>query len=529
LEGINLYAHAIRVPQLSRIGSVAPKGAYMAGKREFGVNAPLVTGLILIGISTASRSQSPPFPLFSQPVRPTSAQECQAFSAQVDRYAKEVDAAHSECLDKGTGSRNEPPGSRGCARASCQPLHDLLIGEGPLNPLSVPSERGRVSDCYKQVEEYLAAQARDKHEDDKRRAQERQDDDERRATEKRDDDERHAAQERRDQGRRARQTRAQQSQEATRQQDAAQATANSNAIAAPRPSLSVSPPPISPGSLVVHETPEQYQARMAERAREEKQRTAEVLKDMINPFGTSQSAPSSATHDSAKSELVDPFSASAGKSADTLDAIKTTALDVENKFVETEIKSAKSAIEKEIAAAKAVLPPNKFQAYEKEGAHELSFIDKFGTLLHVWNYGTHFGLIAVAKSPQERHEAVGDLMTDAFKDGVIYVAKKVNTRFAAVLEGPLGWAAGYMLDAKETDNGPMEIVFDKSIYDVNEKRAAFDALDIKQKRAAFDGLVSDYKSDKEHYSWAYYQWLEQAANQLYNSPSESNNQIKVRP
>jgi hypothetical protein len=462
-----------------------------------------------------------------EPLNPTSMEQCRDFQERVQNWEGQVREAHDKCLrDHNAEPENRKLAPEVCTRSACQSLHNMLSLKESFLYSSIGGESKKVEDCFAAVRELQAQDASNRQ----RAAQDEAIDRQRAADQEAAERQRQAESQQR---RRDEQARRDSQAQQTRQHnaDALNAAIEPPTYAASAPSIATSGATAS--SIVVHETQEQYRARMIERARTEELRAAEVLKDMADPFGSSKFAAATApeNRDSTQSEMVNPFSSAHDKPGEEaiLDPIKEAALDVENKVVDTQIESAVSQIKREVEVERKALPPKEFQLYENEAAHDTSFMERLGSLLKIWNYGTHFGLIAVATTPQERHEAKGDLMQDAFTDGLIYVAKRVSTRVAAVLEGSVGAAAGIMLHSRETDNGPMGIVFDKAIYDVNEKRAAFDSLNITQKRAAIDGLVSDYNSARAHYTWGYYQWLREACNEVYNAPSGSNDGVSARP
>jgi hypothetical protein len=56
----------------------------------------------------------------SSPLSPESYEECKALSGQFSEEIRELNAQHDACLQ---GAPQEPPGSAGCSKASCQALH----------------------------------------------------------------------------------------------------------------------------------------------------------------------------------------------------------------------------------------------------------------------------------------------------------------------------------------------------------------------------------------------------------------------
>lgn len=95
------------------------------------------------------------------PIAPTSAEQCQAFSQQVNEYWARVNQEHQACLDSHKADRpSEQPGSRTCSRSACQGLHDELYSDSNLTGKTRQQlQRDSVTACYNTVREAQKKQA----------------------------------------------------------------------------------------------------------------------------------------------------------------------------------------------------------------------------------------------------------------------------------------------------------------------------------------------------------------------------------
>ena len=118
-------------------------------------------------VATAHAQLSPMAPL-----SPTTFQDCQDFSRQVDQFWAGVSSQHDACLAANKPDRpNEQTGSRQCSRSACQSLHDQLYGTlRLLGKTQQQDQRADVTACYNTVNEMLKREAQVRQEEQNRKA-----------------------------------------------------------------------------------------------------------------------------------------------------------------------------------------------------------------------------------------------------------------------------------------------------------------------------------------------------------------------
>lgn len=426
------------------------------------------------------------------PFGPTSAEQCQVFSRQVNEYWARVSADHEACLASHRADRSdEHPGSMTCSRSACQGLHGQLYGGFSLaGKTHQQVQQDDVSACYNTVREAQKEQARAQQEEADRKTARAHEEKQRERQKLQPDS-----------------ASAQKSKAAAAQQAAAKASSHDSAAA--RPASPTQPPA---GSINVQETKEQERAWLAARESERQQNSEQALQEMIDPFNNSGKQVAQGKSTMSSDGMVDPFSIENHKSSGLApkDQVQAYSLAVEEQAVETGIKSTNRAIEEEVAAAAKVLDGNDLKAFENHAARAKAVVDGFGTALKAVHYSKDIALVAVANDDRERARAGSDLFLDVIKDGLMAVTKRISLVTSEILEGPVGWVAGSTFDSTEEHLDAQYVVSHDQQFSFQEREKALDEL------------YSQYDHHKDLWGKRQVQNLIRLTKQLYESPDNPN-------
>jgi hypothetical protein len=447
---------------------------------------------IILGSARPLQAQLAPM----GPFGPTSNEECEAFSREVNQYWASINQKHEDCLASHKADKqNEQPSSRTCSRSACQGLHDQLYGDfGLTGKTHQQVQQDAVSACYNTAREAL-----------KRQAQAQQEETNRKATQAREEEQRERQKIQADHANA-------QTAKANTAQQAQTGKQVTNPAVLPKSQSPSSPQPNSGGSMNVQETREQERARLAARESEQLPRSQQALQEMIDPFAKpGKQAPQNKSNESPDG-MVDPFSSGNQKSKGIVPKgqIQDYSLAVEEKAVETGMKLTESAIDKEVAAAEKVLLGDDLKIFEIHAERSKSVVHGFGTALTLVHYGKDSALVVVASDDRERARAGSDLFLDVVKDGFMAVTKRFSLVTSEILEGPVGWVAGSIFD-------PTEEHLDAQYVLSHDQQFSF-----QEREKALDELYSQYDHHRDLWGKPQVQNLVRLTKQLYESPDNPN-------
>lgn len=475
--------------------------------RPFPVRLAALALLILCRTSSM-QAQLPPI----GPLSPERPEQCQAFGAEVDRYAELISKEHEECLAAHKADRLErPDNSASCSRSACQNLHNNLYGNGVL---SVKTSRREVSECNRHVNEYLKHKAAEEKQEAERRDAARKKDEERAVQEQRDPDQRKQYE---------KQTRDRQS--TLKKKEQQQRALPAQGAAAPvnteqPPSASTNPASSSSRSVQVQDTEEQYEARMKAREEEKKKRSEDALLEIADPFDRTSKKASVTKRDATSAGIVDPFSSENRKSASTPEKIPADreddqAFDKAKDLFKQNLDSARDKLDENLATARLKLSPSDFRRYERDVQKAKNYMRGLSFTVTAAKYSTDAKAF-VANPANGWH----DIVKDGAQDGFEYVLKHVAPRLAEVYEGPVGWLASITLDSSSTqtptqDFDPMSVINDPDNFSFEQRLSALQKL---------------YESEGRHpevWNNSKRRWLYRLTEQVYNAPDNPN--IRLTP
>ena len=465
-----------------------------------------LTLLVLFGSVPSGHAQLSLSP--SAPFSPTGPKDCQAFAGKVDQYSDAISKQHDDCLAAHKADPStEPPNSLICSRPTCQYLHDILYSNHSFN---VKDLRKRVDACYADVKEYLARQALEKQQEEDRKIA----GDRRQAEEKARRREEAQAREAKQRGDR---------EEQERVQVAHQQIAPAKIPAKPRAGDRLTPakdnPPGSPpeqggsshsyttGSMQVNETPEQEQARLAERKQEEKERATQALQEMGDPFGHSSKKAPPKDSASASNGLEDPFRTDKEVAQDKA---KEIALDKTESVFHEKVKEAKNVLDLDLQKARSELSPSEFARYKREAENTKAFLTGLDDVIKA--AGWIKDAEDIANDPKH---GWGGFYHDVETQGFGYVLKRLSPKLSAIYEGPAGWVPSILFDPSSTqtpeqDLDPMTVINDHGHYSFEDKAAALQRI---------------YVSESKHpeiWNDSKLRWFRNMTLTVYNSPDNPN-------
>lgn len=408
------------------------------------------------------------------PFAPTSNEQCQTFSQDVNRYWAKVNQEHEECLASHKADKpNEQPGSRTCSRSSCQWLHDQLYDTPPLlsGKTRQQQQREEVSACFNTVTEYL-----------KRQAQAQREEADRKATRAREEEQRER------QKIQADRASAQKSKAATAQKAQGKSSTNTNSTndnQSTSAAYSQQSPSNPPGST---QPPSQQDLQ--------KQKAQEALDQLQEPFEKAKQQRAAMGLEQRPTGLVDPFPDSHGANAETANA-KDASGDEGGKLTqaifEHGIDSAKKQIDRDIEYVTAQWKGSKRSLGNYvEGAKDTkSVVSGVGHVAAGFEYGSIFKDIYEAShqgsserlryqeerlAAQVAHDTVYQWTKDAVQEGVKKVVVRMFPKTATYLtEGASAAAAGISITFYSADIAadPPAIIEDKQgKYSLEDKQRA---------------------------------------------------------
>jgi hypothetical protein len=374
----------------------------------------LVTSIILTSTLPLQAQLTPMAPL-----GPTSAEQCQAFSQQVNEYWARVSADHEACLASYKADRpNEHPGSLTCSRSACQGLHDQLHRDFSLTGKTHQQvQSDQVAACYNTVREVLRRQAQAQQEEAQRKATREREEADRKAIRARDEEQRER------QKIQADRASAQKSKAAAAHQATAKPSTHSTVVATQPPPRTQ--PPIETQKPPQHDPEKQksQEALLAMRApfeNADKERKAMGMgsPELANPFPGSTVSKSK---DSENLKLADPFhhpadrESAEGKNGDSEKAGGYSAKGLEKSF-----DMMKDDIERGKAQMNGKLSPSAYGRYA-EGANVAKSVASGVThIIQLFEYGEQFKNIYEADLPQARKQEEARLALQVAKDTASY-------------------------------------------------------------------------------------------------------------
>ncbi len=466
----------------------------------------------------ATRAQLLPFAP-NWPIAPTDPKQCATFAADLNKYEREVQKQHQDCLDApGKVDRpNLPPNSPLCSKFACQILHDRLFSDSDLN--SVKVLRKRVDSCFAQAKEYQDQQAAQKREAEER---EQADNEQVAKDQESAENRRKAQQEERSRPERTR----------ISPTPASQSPANNPAVLPPSQQTGQ---PYTVDSLKVPDTPETEQARQAAKEREQKELNEQTLNELADPFGKSGKSASANTSATASDGVVDPFGNSqptvskdsAGSGSGLVNPFANTdsggsdkehakhkALEIgwdeTSKMIEKKSDEAIKTLDKNLEEAELKLNPSQFKAYKAEIVEAEAYLKGLNRVVQAAPF-----LKDAWEASSDFNKGWNDFAHDCESKGFEIVLKRLSPQLSNVWEGPVGWAAAITFDSSSTqtpkqDFDPMTAINEPSRYSFDERVAALQRMYLNEARYP------------EVWKDANRQLLRELTLQVYNSPDNPN-------
>ncbi len=439
-----------------------------------------LAALAIFGCAGPLQAQLAP----TAPFSPASAEQCQAFSQQVNQYWARVSADHEACLDSHKADRpNEHPGSLTCSRSACQGLHDQLYSNFSLTGKTHQQvQRDDVAACFNTVREALKRQAQAQQEEAARKAQSGREEAERKAIRTREEEHREC------QKREADRVSAQKARTAAAQKAQAKSPTNNNPT---NDNQSTS----AAYSQEAPSNPTGGGTQLPSQQDLQKQTAQEALAQLQDPFEKAKQERAALGLEQRPTGLVDPFS-----NAHSANAERANAKDgseeggqLTQAIFEHGIDSAEKQIDRDIEYVTAQWKGSKrsLENYVEGAKDTKSVVSGVGHVAAGFEYGSIFKDIYEASqqgsserltyqeerlAAQVAHDTVYQWTKDAVQDGVKKVVVRMFPKTATYLtEGASAMVAGLSVTFYSRDTGvePREIVENRQgEYSLEDKQRA---------------------------------------------------------
>jgi hypothetical protein len=407
-------------------------------------------GICVIVVATSSNvlAQLPPMP----PLFPRTQDDCQKFSEQVTKFYADMRIQHQKCLDDAAKFSKPTPESNQnsliCSQPSCQYLHDFVYGN------KESEAQRKVEDCRKDVQENMRREADRKAESEKEEREYQERIEKRAAERKADADKLAAERAKRDAGR----TQAEKEQTTSETQaDNSSSSGESQVYSIPQSQ----PHSDAQGSAASHK-PDSKPIKLADPYGVSAKAGGSSDASVVDPYGDSEVAGISPS-------VVDPYSSEAREETATSRVASEIRFNSGKKALEMTFQAGEKTLAADIENAPNLLSGKKLQAYLADANDLKGVIKGMGWMLEKSEYAVDAAAILKANTDEERTGAEAQLGITFTKDvatkGFSIVATKLFPEAAAVLSGPVGWAAfvgQQVLVPTEISRDPTEIIRDNS-------------------------------------------------------------------